>query len=104
MNAGFVASEIDKASRALSERGARLWERIRIQPTEWRTKQYPGEDLAWVVATVAYRCLYFNEVEGGWGWGRFSDWGNIEEHHWEQLEIHELVEQMLFGIDHGESG
>lgn len=50
------------------------------------------------------RCLYFNSVESGWGWGRFDTWGQICEYHWQDLEIQHVVSQTLGGIDEGGLG
>ena len=57
-----------------------------------------------VVGIVGRRCLYFNLVEHGWGWGRFSEWGTISEYHWQQDELHHVIGQTLFAIDSGGDG
>jgi hypothetical protein len=43
--------------------------------------------------------MYFNFVEGGWGWGRYEQWGRIESYHWQQDEIQHVVFQLLLAID-----
>ena len=58
----------------------------------------------WVIAVLGNRCLHFNHVEGGWGWGRFEQWGKISEYHWQDLDIHHVVLQPLFAIDNGGTG
>ena len=101
---GEVAEEIAKSERGLDARSLRLWERVRIAPEPWTQHQYPGGQPFWVVAILGNRCLHFNDVEGGWGWGRFSEWGQVGESHCQQDEIHHVVEQTLFAIDHGGAG
>jgi len=99
--------EIEAAENALDELGVRerrLWDRIKIVPTEWSQSQYPGLGPFWVIACMGRRCLYFNSVESGWGWGRFDTWGQICEYHWQDLEIQHVVSQTLFGIDEGGLG
>jgi hypothetical protein len=86
------------------ERAIRLWERIKIIPTLWVQNQYPGNDKFWVVAAMGNRCLYFNPIECGWGWGKFQHWGRIIEYHWQDLDIHHVVFQTLFAIDNGGEG
>lgn len=82
----------------------RLWDRVSLEPQRWRAAQYPQKAEVWVVGVLGDRCLYFNEVEGGWGWGRFSEWGRVADFHWEQLEIQHVVAQTLFAIDNGDRG
>jgi hypothetical protein len=104
-----VAKEVAEAERDLDASERRLWERIRIAPVRWEQRQYGDEanqysERFWVVAIMGTRCLYFNHVEGGWGWGRFAEWGSICEYHWQQDEIHHVVSQTLFAIDEGGAG
>jgi len=102
-----VEAEIAAAEMVLNEpdgRAIRFWERIRIPPERWEQNQYPGDGRYWVVAILGSRCLYLNEVEGGWGWGRFERWGQISDHHWQQDEIEVPVFQTLFAIDEGGDG
>jgi hypothetical protein len=108
-NLSEVAQEIAGAERDLDAKARRLWERIRIAPVLWKQRQYPDEanqysERFWVVAIMGTRCLYFNHVEGGWGWGRFAEWGNVAEYHWQQDEIQLVIVQTLFAIDEGGAG
>jgi hypothetical protein len=88
----------------LDGRAFRFWERVRIPPCLWTQSQYPNASSFWVIGLLGSRCLYFNFVEGGWGWGRFTKWGTINEYHWQQDEIHHVVFQTLFSIDEGGNG
>lgn len=90
--------------REPDERAISLWERIRIAPELWSQEQYSIDDLFWVIAVMGNRCLYFNHVEKGWGWGGFQKWGKISEYHWEQFEIHHVVFQTLWDINNGGKG
>ncbi len=96
--------EAEKELIALDERASRLWERIRIQPTKWKQEQYHDLDDMWVVAVLGHRCLYFNFVEKGWGWGLYEKWENISEYHWQQDEIQHTVLHIMFAIDNGGQG
>lgn len=99
-----VAAEIAECERVLVGPQLRLWERMRIAPLLWSQNQYPEENPFWVVAILGCRCMYFNHVEGGWGWGRFAEWGQVGEYHWQQDEIAQTVQQTLFAIDQGGAG
>ena len=107
----LTSDELDKEIAASEgklrepdERAIRLWERMRIEPSRWNQEQYPGVGLFWVIAVIGNRCLYHNEVEGGWGWGRYEQWGKINAYHWQQDDIHHAVFQTLFAVDHGGMG
>lgn len=104
-----VEREIAESEHQMDARSARLWDRLRIRPALWAQGQYRDEsdqcgEPFWVVAVMGTRCLYFNHVEGGWGWGRFSEWGKVSEYHWQQDEIHHTVHHTLFAIDEGGAG
>jgi hypothetical protein len=102
-----VEKEIALAESKLmepDERAIRLWKRIQIAPQRWSQKQYPHINQFWVVAVKGFRCLYFNHVEGGWGWGKYDQWGKVSEYHWQDLYIHHVVFQTLFSVDNGGEG
>ncbi len=107
LTAKEIDEEITEAQselHKLDERAMRLWERIQIAPEQWSQDQYVGTGPAWVIGILGNRCLYLNNVEGGWGWGRFAQWGKINGYHWEQLEIEHVVLQTMFAIDNGGKG
>ncbi len=87
--------------RELDGQASRLWEQIRITPEQWCQRQYVDAGDFWVVGILGKRCLYLNCVEGGWGWGQYTKWGEIVEYHWEQLNINHVVLQTIFEIENG---
>jgi hypothetical protein len=97
-----VQGQIEVAERELIEpdgRARRLWEMVKVPPSLWTHSQYPGLGPVWVIAILGRRCLYFNFVEEGWGWGGYSSWGRVESYHWQQDEIYHAVFQTLLAID-----
>ncbi len=55
-----LADEIMIAENALDDLGSRerrLWEHIKIQPTQWRQEQYAGAGPVWAIAVMGNRCL-----------------------------------------------
>lgn len=102
-----LQAELSAAAAALAQLGdrqARLWELLRISPSKWNQRQYEGTEGVWVVALMGSRCLYFNPVESGWGWGRFTSWGVIHGYHWQQDEIQHAIGQALCALDTGGMG
>ena len=102
-----VVSDIAMSERELVEpdgRAVRLWERIKVPASLWAQSQYPVDSKFWVIAVLGKQCLYFNYLEGGWGWGEYEEWGEIKSFHWQDTEIHHIVFQTLFAIDEGGTG
>ncbi len=85
-------------------RALRLWERVRVPVSLWTQVTYPDIHGVWVVGLLGTRCLCFNPVEGGWGWGRFESAGSISTFHWQQDELDTCIHVTLFAIDHGGTG
>ena len=101
-----VLQEVAEADVQLFEldgRASRLWSGLRIAPVLWHQSQYPNPVTRafWVIAIIGNSCMYFNYVEGGWGWGQFATWGKIDQYHWQQDEIHHVVFQTLMFTDNG---
>lgn len=80
-----------------------LWELMQITPSTWAQQQYPEDGPHWVVAIMGNRCLYFNDVEGGWGWGRFTQWGQVDGYHRDQMQVHHLLRQMQSALCAGDT-
>ena len=79
----------------------RLWDLVCIPPIQWTQGQYAGAGQLWVIALMGNRCLYYNPIESGWGWGHYLDFGKIYEYHWQQDEIQHAIYQMLVAIEKG---
>ena len=102
-----LREEILNAERELDQVGVRerrMWDRVSVDPEKWVEGHYGNIGPVWVVAVMGRRCLYFNPVEGGWGWGTFDTWGVINGYHWQADEIQHSIFQALFAIDHGGAG
>ena len=106
----IIAKEISEAERemnGLGDRVRRLWDRVCIPPAKWAQDQYSGAGEFWVIAVMGNRCLYLNPIEGGWGWGRFKEYGKISSGYHccqEGDEIQHAIYQTMFAIDCGGSG
>lgn len=86
----------------LGGRQRRLWKLIQVPPMRWNQSQYPGAGPVWVVAIIGRKCLYHNHVEDGWGWGSFDSWGEVAEHHYDQLELQHAISMTLHSLEHAD--
>lgn len=101
-----MVDELRNAMAELDALGAAyrtLWNLIAIEPVRWRCDQYEEAEDPWVIAVMGERCIYYNEVEEGWGWGGFSSWGVISAYHWEQYEIPQVVVRTLHALSPAQS-
>ena len=69
-----------------------LWNLIAVQPQKWKQNPWGDEGGGlWVVALVGERCLYYNDIEDGFNWSRFSVYGTIDEYGCNQSELHHVM-------------
>lgn len=71
------------------------WERIRIEPEKWRCSPWGDETGGfWAVAVNDGRVLWFNEIEEGFNWSRYTIRGTIDEYFCDQTEFVTILEQI----------
>jgi hypothetical protein len=71
------------------------WERIRIEPEKWRCSPWGDETGGfWAVAIDGARVLWFNDIEEGFNWSRYSTRGAIGEYLCDQTEFVAILEQI----------
>jgi hypothetical protein len=70
------------------------WERIRIRPEKWQCS--PWGDLGegfWAVAINDGNVLWYNDIEDGFNWSRYSKRGVIDDYWCNQDEFEEILER-----------
>lgn len=64
---------------------SRLWGLVRVEFTKWQL--HPWGDLGggfWVVGLVGTQVLWYNDIEEGFNWSRYTKYGEIEGYHCNQ--------------------
>src|SRR5690242_730145 len=85
-------AEYDDAVRA-------EWGRIHIEPEKWRCSPWGDQSGGfWAVAIDKGRVLWFNDIEEGFNWSRYSSPGTIDEYLCAQNEFTEVVERIAQSI------
>jgi len=81
-------AEYDDAVRA-------EWAQIRIEPEKWRCSPWGDESGGfWAVAVHDGRVLWFNDIEEGFNWSRYSSTGTIDEYLCDQNEFTDILERL----------
>jgi hypothetical protein len=71
------------------------WERIRIEPEKWRCSPWGDETGGfWAVAIDGDHVLWFNDIEEGFNWSRFSSRGIIDEYVCNQDAFEQILERI----------
>jgi len=71
------------------------WERIRIEPEKWRCSPWGDETGGfWAVAIDGDQVLWFNDIEEGFNWSRYSTRGTIDEYFCNQDELEMIFERI----------
>lgn len=70
----------------------RMWKLIQITP-EKSTQHLWGDEGEgfWGVALIRNCCLYFNDIENGYNWSRFTVYGTIDEYWCNQDTIPQAI-------------
>lgn len=71
------------------------WARIRIEPEKWRCSPW-GDATGgfWAVAIEDDRVLWFNDIEEGFNWSRYTTRGTIDEYLCNQTELVTIFERI----------
>jgi hypothetical protein len=65
-----------------------LWRKIKINPRKWHQDPWGNEGGGfWVVGVIGSMCLYYNDIEEGFNWSVFEEYGEIKEYRCEQDTI-----------------
>ena len=79
---------IAHGERKLESDELRLWTRIKISPERWPAGNY-GEETGgfWVVGIIGNQVLWYNEIEEGFAFSEFTEFGRIDELRYEQDDL-----------------
>ena len=70
----------------------RLWNAIRVEFTKWQ--QHPWGDQGngfWVVGFIGNQVLWYNDIEEGFNWSRYTTSGLIDEYWCNQDELNHAI-------------
>jgi hypothetical protein len=93
-----IWDEINQAAGRMTVPQERFWEAIRILPEKWAQEPYGklGGGF-WAVAVLGRIVVWFNDIEDGFNFSRYSTYGTIDQYFADQDDL-ELVIQKLMEI------
>ncbi len=90
----LIQKNIDWCNDILSLRPSYLkfWEYIKIEPEKWNEDTMGDEGNGfWVVAIIGKNVIYYNDIEEGFNFSKFTTFGKIDEYKCSQFELHEMI-------------
>lgn len=90
---------INQAQDRMSVRQRRLWDALRITPIKWQLE--PWGDLGngfWVAGVIGKTVLWYNDIEHGFNWSKYTVFGRIDEYWCNQDNLEWSVQQLINGI------
>jgi len=75
---------MNEASVRINPMERRFWDAVRIAPVKWRQNPYGNQgDGFWVVALMGNSVVWYNDVEHGFNWSRYTQYGTIpDDEYW----------------------
>lgn len=86
---------VRRGESQLDLRAHRLWELIGIEFVKWT--QHPWGDLGngfWVVGVIGNQVLWYNDIEDGFNWSKYTLAGTIDEYWCNQDELHHAINRL----------
>lgn len=78
----------------------KFWEYIRISPEKWQEKTMGNEGGGfWVVGILGKSVIYYNDIEDGYNFSSFTNYGEIDNYYCSQTELHEVIEGLYREIE-----
>lgn len=78
----------------------KFWEYIKIVPEKWKEKTMGEEGGGfWVVAIIGKSVIYYNDIEEGYNFSTFTNYGEIDNYYCNQMELHEMIESLFYEIE-----
>ena len=94
-----LSNEISSSELRMEAPQLRFWNAIRIGFVKWQLS--PWGDLGkgfWVVGQMGDQVLWYNDIEDGFNWSRYSEPGVIAEYYCNQDELRWAIGSMYYSI------
>lgn len=91
-----IWDEINQAAGRMTVPQERFWEAIRILPEKWAQDPYGNLGGGfWAVAVLGRIVVWFNDIEDGFNFSRYSAHGTIGQYFANQDELERVIEELM---------
>jgi hypothetical protein len=74
----------------------RFWDAIRILPEKWAQEPYGNQDGGfWAVAVMGRTVVWYNNIEGGFNFSRYSTYGAIGQYFANQEGLEFVIQELM---------
>ena len=95
--------KINAAESRMNPPQLRLWEAIRVSPTKWKEERYGALGGGfWAVAILGSLVVWYNDIEDGFNYSKYSCFGIIDEYWCNQDELERTTQRLLTYIQNGQ--
>ena len=79
-----------------------LWECVRISPQKWREPSYGTAGGGfWAVGILGTTVIWYNDIEDGFNYSAYSDFGTIGEYWCNQDDLEHTLQTIRYRIESG---
>jgi len=91
-----IWDELNQAAGRMTVPQERFWEAIRIPPEKWAQEPYGNLGGGfWAVAVIGRIVVWFNDIEDGFNFSRYSAHGTIGQHFANQDELELVIQELM---------
>lgn len=87
---------INEAASRMTVPQERFWEAIRILPEKWAQEPYGNQGGGfWAVAVMGRIVVWYNDIEDGFNFSRYSTYGTIGQYFANQDELELVIQELM---------
>ncbi|MGK9231195.1 hypothetical protein KXS07_06160 [Inquilinus limosus] len=87
---------INQAASRMTVHQERFWDAIRILPERWVQHPYGNENGGfWAVAVMGRIVVWYNDIEGGFNFSRYSTYGTIDQYFANQEGLEFVIQELM---------
>mgnify|MGYP001144847266 CR=1 FL=1 len=91
-----IWDELNQAASRMTVPQERFWEAIRIPPEKWAQEPYGNLGGGfWAVAVIGRIVVWFNDIEDGFNFSRYSAHGTIGQYFANQDELELVIQELM---------
>ena len=77
----------------------RFWDLIKINPQKWTLPPWGDEGGGfWVVGLIGANCIYYNDIEDGFNFSSYTEFGRIDDYNCSLSNLKSVVDHLLIEV------